>query len=207
MNSDKNIIIIYILIFLCIIAIIFLFRKNKTELSKSHALNYSMGSESTQAIATIDSSGNLSHLSFPTGIIVVWYPTDSTMTSLALVSTTVPKGWAICDGTKGTPDLRGRFVLMAQDAIPVAPANIPNGSTPHPIMSIGGEEKHTLTNAEMPSHNHNYTVPRWHGGDSGGGGSRWNISDQQDLGSSHQGGNQPHNIMPSFYTLVYIMRL
>ena len=23
----------------------------------------------------------------------------------------VPKGWAVCDGTKGTPDLRDRFVI------------------------------------------------------------------------------------------------
>jgi hypothetical protein len=24
----------------------------------------------------------------------------------------IPDGWAICDGTKGTPDLRGRFIRM-----------------------------------------------------------------------------------------------
>ena len=25
--------------------------------------------------------------------------------------TTIPSGWGLCDGTRGTPDLRGRFVL------------------------------------------------------------------------------------------------
>jgi hypothetical protein len=24
----------------------------------------------------------------------------------------IPDGWAICDGTNGTPDLRGRFIRM-----------------------------------------------------------------------------------------------
>ena len=26
-------------------------------------------------------------------------------------NTSIPYGWAICNGTKGTPDLRGRFIL------------------------------------------------------------------------------------------------
>ena len=176
---------------MCIIAIIFLFRKNKTELSKSHALNYSMGSESTQAITTIDSSGNLSHLSFPTGIIVVWYPTDSTMTSLSLVSTTVPKGWAICDGTKGTPDLRGRFVLMAQDSA-------------YSIMSTGGAATHTLTEAEMPRHNHTLTGPGYGGNIGSAAGPSHGGAEQT---TSSTGNNNPHNNMPPYYTLIYIMKL
>ena len=183
------------MLFLSIIAIIFLFRKNKTELStKSHALNYSPESASNQGITTLDSSGNLSHLSFPTGIIVVWYPTDSTMTSLALVSTTVPKGWAICDGTQGTPDLRGRFVLMAQDSA-------------YSIMSTGGAATHTLTEAEMPSHKHSLYFR--FGGGNGPGGS--NIQSSQNSGpgdnTTPAGGNNPHNNMPPYYTLVYIMKL
>ena len=190
------------MLFLSIIAIIFLFRKNKTELStKSHALNYSPESASNQGITTLDSSGNLSYLSFPTGIIVVWYPTDSTMTSLSLVSTTVPKGWAICDGTKGTPDLCGRFVLMAQDSA-------------YSIMSTGGAAKHTLTSAEMPSHDHMTAPNGGYGGCLGNGNKAYSGGGGADFGgggscfrTSAEGGNQPHNNMPPFYTLIYIMRL
>jgi len=27
----------------------------------------------------------------------------------------IPKGYALCDGTNGTPDLRGKFVRAAED--------------------------------------------------------------------------------------------
>ena len=145
---------------------------------KANALNYS-SSETNQSITTVDSSGNLSYLSFPTGIIVVWYPTDSTMTSLALVSTTVPKGWAICDGTKGTPDLRGRFVLMAQDS----PNSSPR-STVHAISQKGGEEAYDFWN---DTHGMGYS--------GGNNNMRWNIE------------KHSSDKMPPFYTLVYIMRL
>lgn len=35
---------------------------------------------------------------------------------IPFAGTTAPLGWAICDGTNGTPDLRGRFVLGAQSS-------------------------------------------------------------------------------------------
>lgn len=37
---------------------------------------------------------------FPRGTILAWYATSGS----------VPSGWAICDGSNGTPDLRGRFL-------------------------------------------------------------------------------------------------
>jgi microcystin-dependent protein len=152
----------------------------------------------------IDSSGDISTLSYPTGMIMLWYPPDSTLTNLALVSSTIPTGWAICDGTKGTPDLRGRFVLMAQDSIP-KDGQAP-GSSIHPIMSTGGEETHSLTVAEMPAHNHTShafgSSPCTHGLFGGCGGFGFGS-----VASNNAGNNSPHNTMPPFYTLVYIMKL
>ena len=37
----------------------------------------------------------------PSGGVILWHG----------ASNAVPKGWAICDGTNGTPDLRDRFVI------------------------------------------------------------------------------------------------
>ena len=143
----------------------------------------------------IDSSGDISTLSYPTGMIMLWYPPDSTLTNLALVSSTIPTGWAICDGTKGTPDLRGRFVLMAHDS--------------YAVMSTGGSATHTLTEAEMPSHTHGYKAHSGWGGDARGGSySHCDISKPPPaLVTDPKGGNQPHNNMPPYYTLVYIMKL
>lgn len=47
----------------------------------------------------------------------------------------IPKGWALCDGENGTPDLRGRFILGA------------SGGFPH--RSTGGNK-----DASLPEHNH-----------------------------------------------------
>jgi hypothetical protein len=41
--------------------------------------------------------------SIPAGVIVMW----------SGVVTAIPGGWAICDGTNGTPDLRGKFIRGA----------------------------------------------------------------------------------------------
>jgi microcystin-dependent protein len=52
----------------------------------------------------------------------------------------IPTGWALCDGTKGTPDLRDRFIVGAGSG--------------YTVGLTGGEATHTLTTAEMPSHTH-----------------------------------------------------
>ncbi len=130
---------------------------------------------------------------------------------------TLPSGWAICDGENGTPDLRGRFVLGAgrisnndnsyQDW-GIKPYdkvyNFPNGET-------GGEHRHTLTIDEMPSHNHQIRF-----GDGGyPAGGHYNsaiVTDRVHEWSSpgvmtNAGGSLPHNNIPPYYALYYIMRI
>jgi microcystin-dependent protein len=52
----------------------------------------------------------------------------------------IPSGWALCNGSNGTPDLRDRFIVGA-------------GST-YAIGNTGGANSVTLTEAQIPSHTH-----------------------------------------------------
>lgn len=113
------------------------------------------------------------------GTIVAWRGTAAT----------VPSGWVVCDGSNGTPNLSGSFILGA--------------SSSYPVGSTGGAAVHTLSLAEMPSHTHNvWTLAAGGYGMVGGGSNTQNYRD-----TSAQGGNQPHNNMPPYYALIFIMKL
>ena len=72
----------------------------------------------------------------PTGVILMW--------SGSLGS--IPVGWALCDGTSGTPNLLGRFVRGIDTS----------SSNPG---SSGGADQYTLSVGELPSHSHEVTDP------------------------------------------------
>lgn len=70
--------------------------------------------------------------------------------------------WAICDGTNGTPDLTGKFVMGGT----VAGATGGSSTHAHTASSSssgsvsGNVGSTTLTAAQMPSHNHNGTYTK-----------------------------------------------
>lgn len=68
--------------------------------------------------------------SIPKGTILPWYGKSSD----------IPEGFALCDGTKGTPDLRNRFLVGAG-------GNYALGDT-------GGEDQVTLTGTQIGNHYH-----------------------------------------------------
>ena len=182
------------------------------------SLRLTDGNQGAGKVLTSDVSGNASWqdlppqsgVNLPTGVIVMW------------AGTAPPAGWAICDGSNGTPDLRGRFVLGAGQGA---------GLTNRPSGTTGGQEQVTLTTAEMPAHSHGINDP--------GHSHTWSASRQLagtddnnnttefsrgDLGTvdfpvksttvettgitlQNEGGGAPHENMPPFYVMAYIMKL
>ena len=150
----------------------------------------------------------------PEGSIISW------------TGTKAPSGWALCDGGNGTPDLRGRFILGLGQG---------EGLTDRTINKTGGEETHTLSIKEMPSHNHygrtgelgedlkfkddgdhkhEYDKPVTKGkkmGDKRDSYGKKTANTSGTGGHKHiinsQGGGIAHNNMPPFYVLAYIMKL
>ena len=77
--------------------------------------------------------------------------------------TSIPTGWALCNGANGTPDLRGRFIVGAQSASKTGTTDQPGpgfNSTNGVIAStyepgdVGGSTAHQLTEAQLAGHDH-----------------------------------------------------
>ena len=68
--------------------------------------------------------------SVPQGSIIPWYGDKAN----------IPDGFALCDGTKGTPDLRNRFLVGAGNN--------------YALGDMGGEDQVTLTGTQIGNHYH-----------------------------------------------------
>ena len=147
----------------------------------------------------------------PLGGIIMWSGSDE------------PDGWALCNGQtkdgKTTPDLRNRFIVGSG-------GEYNNGWT-------GGQKSVTLTQSQMPSHNHTGTTNKDGAHEHTANGSM-NVASGSDgvvvyvnapasgrhgviypRGSEHQhafttnatGGSQAHENRPPYYALAYLMRV
>jgi microcystin-dependent protein len=76
-----------------------------------------------------------------TGLIVEFYGTEEN----------IPDGWALCDGTNGTPDLSDEFIVCAGDLYNV-------GATGGSADSVLLAHNHTLEISSGGAHSH--AVPR-----------------------------------------------
>ena len=159
----------------------------------------------------VTASSFVGHGTIPIGGIIMWSGSDE------------PDGWALCNGQtkdgKTTPDLRNRFIVGSG-------GEYNNGWT-------GGQKSVTLTQSQMPSHNHTGTTNKDGAHEhtangsmnvaSGSGGTVVYVSAPPSgrhgviypRGSEHQhafttnatGGSQAHENRPPYYALAYLMRV
>ena len=118
-------------LFVALIIIYYILNKKKEHLSNDEAIQNiaSIYNSANMSVTNLNVTGNLNPANFK-GIIVAFSGDVSG----------IPQGWALCDGTNGTPDLRGRFILGAGQG---------TGLTERKLKDNGGEEMHTLTIDEI----------------------------------------------------------
>ena len=164
--------------------------------------------------SAIDLSADNVYGVIPIGGIILWSGKQSASPNVPDVPD-VPDGWWLCYGTNNTPDLRVRFVVGYSNSEPF-----------NAIDASGGEKEHTLTVDEMPSHGHSITDPgHFHNSihntaspdsvtthpNHGGGNniSKYGYQPSVTTGITidPSGGGQPHNNLPPYYVLAYIMRI
>ena len=68
----------------------------------------------------------------PQGVIVMW----------SGQTTAIPTGWALCDGTNGTPNLIDKFIM---------------GASASNETTTGGANSRTLSTANIPNHTHSFS--------------------------------------------------
>ena len=138
---------------------------------------------------------------------------------IAFKGSSIPSGWALCDGSNGTPNLIGKFI---------------RGGSTSTTGTTGGADTVTLSLSNLPSHSHSagslYTnsagshthmcyQPRAGKSDNANDRTVMEYSDYKATSSagshSHSlygstgsaGSGSSFSILPSYYTLVYIMKL
>jgi microcystin-dependent protein len=187
--------IIILLVIICIIII----TCNRTEhFDNAEAIQNisSLYRSKLMTLTNLNVTGSFNLL--PKGIISMW------------AGSIAPEGWALCDGTNGTPDLRSRFVVGAG-----IPASTSSNLTQYAIGTTGGLESTRLLIANLPAHTHALPLDNAcfkNGGCDNrralnfSGGEAVESSNKTNMTGSIGGGTQ-FDIRPPFYALAYIMKL
>ena len=168
-------------------------------------VNESKGSSGQVVTSTGATTPPVWKNAFTTGMVVVWYGSAGA----------VPSGWAICDGSNGTPNLRNKFVMGANTQADVnktggrANSSLPEHSHTG-FADVGGEHTHSTLAG--------YTGQYGPGEDKIGISSeyiRTGIQDQVSTAGSHThtltvnkaGEDVANGNLPPYLALYYIMKL
>lgn len=165
--------------------------------------------DDSQIVVTSEWVKRLLRKILPPGTIVSWS------------GTAVPDGWALCDGTNGTPNLIDKFIKAGATAgqtggrkeITLEIDNLP----PHSHSLSGSATTSSNTHSHTISHdtygydNDGGSITTWTSGsaasESTNAHTHSHTVDMSGVTVGSVGNGEPINIEPQYYTLMYIMKL
>lgn len=140
-----------------------------------------------QTLTTIEAM--TPHL-MPKGAIVMW----------SGATTAIPNGWALCDGTNKTPDLRGRFIVGYDK----------NDADYNVIGNTGGYKKFTLPANQSGLPNtlvSNITIKKGKAYSGTSASQHDCVTDITISKENSHNANSDHENRPPYYVLAYIMKI
>ena len=161
--------------------------------------------DSLVGIATVTATTFIGAGTIPVGGIIMWSGSTSN----------IPTGWALCNGSNATPDLRNKFVIGAHSGAGIGTISTagPGFSTTTGALSAdytpgntGGETAHQLTTDELASHTHTTESNNATGGNYSGGGNSSNLGAYAGTNTGSAGSSRFHENRPPYYALAFIMR-
>lgn len=154
-------------------------------------------------VITVTGLDDHAHNELQTGQAVLYTAASGAMTGLThnttyyvirVTSTTFSLATSVANANAGT------VITLSSDGTGAQTFTLTY--TARPLGQTGGEEIHALTDAEMPSHTHNFN-----GASAGGSGVAFTaIDDTSAAVTSPAGSDTPHNNMPLFQVVNYIIK-
>lgn len=135
-------------------------------------------SDNSTNFASTEWVNNLMSTFLPKGCIIMYN------------GTTIPDGWAICDGTNGTPNLIGKFIKASNVA----------GET-------GGSNQIQLTEENLPQHSHTITITTTNIQQGEEAIATIDNTSSVETSTGQTGNGTPIEWEPSYYSLIYIIKL
>jgi len=160
--------------------------------------------DSLVGITTVTATTFIGAGTIPVGGIIMWSGTIGS----------IPTGWALCNGSSSTPDLRNKFIVGAHSGggtgiTSTAGPGISTDTATNPNYTpgnFGGETSHQLTIAELAEHDHALTNIIGDGGGINVGSSGHQMNNNGGKTTESTGSSNFHENRPPYYALAFIMR-
>ena len=137
-------------------------------------------------------------LPVPLGTIIMYAPAStSEFDNSGLGVASNVSGWAICNGSNGTPNMKGKFVVGYD----------PSDPDYDTIEETGGSKTVSLTASQNGPHTHTVSIATFDANTDGPTGNQVEQGSETTVTTSESGTGAPHENRPPYFTVLYLKKI